>query len=151
MQFISLMGSHVGAFMVDTNLFMRIFLNKGINLRRLSDKEKLCYAGPLVKLSNRHSIHLLFRGIVKSEDYLNELERSLANLGHLPLLLVNGDMDNGFKAGFGNRLQKIIPDNGSIVVKGGAHFAVEEAPDQVSDGIRAWCRRLRGIDSEVSR
>jgi hypothetical protein len=51
---------------------------------------------------------LLFRSIIKSGDYLSELEQGLKNLRHLTVLLVNGDMDNGLKAGFDSRFQKIF-------------------------------------------
>lgn len=140
-RFLSLMGSPLGTFMVDTNLFIRFFLNKGIYLRCLSEEEKLAYSGPFSKLSNRHPIHLLFRSIMKSSDYLNDIEQGLKNLRHLPILLVNGDMDNGVKAGFDSRFEKMFPRSSSLLIKGGAHFAIEEAPDQVSDAIRSWRMR----------
>jgi len=140
-RFLSLMGSPLGAFMVDTNLFIRFFLNKGIRLRHLSAEEKLAYSRPFSKLSNRHPIHLLFRSIIKSGDYLSELEQGLRNLRHLPVLLVNGDMDNGVKAGFDSRFQKMFPRSSSILIKAAAHFAIEEAPNQVSDAIRSWWMR----------
>jgi haloalkane dehalogenase len=140
-RFLSLMGSPLGAFMVDTNLFIRFFLNKGISLRHLSAEEKLAYSRPFSKLSNRHPIHLLFRSIMKSGDYLSELEQGLKNLRHLPVLLVNGDMDNGVKAGFDSRFQKMFPRSSSILIKGAAHFAIEEVPNQVSDAIRSWWMR----------
>jgi hypothetical protein len=41
---------------------------------------------------------------MKRGDYLSELEQGLKNLGQLPVLLANGDMDNGIKAGFDRRL-----------------------------------------------
>ncbi len=137
-RFLSFMGSPLGALMVDTNLFIRVFVNKGINLRHFSPEEKLAYSRPFSKLSNRHATHLLFRSIMKSEDYLRELEQELKNLRHLPVLLVNGYLDNGVKAGFDSRFQKMFPRSRSILIKGGAHFAVEEAPNQVSDAIRSW-------------
>jgi haloalkane dehalogenase len=136
--FLSLMGSPLGAFMVDTNLFIRFFLDKGISLRHLSAEEKLAYSRPFSKLSNRHPTHLLFRSIIKSGDYLSELEQGLKNLRHLPVLLVHGDMDNGVKAGFDSRFQKMFPGSSSVLIKGAAHFATEETPDQVSDAIRSW-------------
>lgn len=124
--------------MVDTNLFMRFFLNKGINLRDLSAEEKLAYSIPFSKLSNRHPIHLLFRSVIKSEDYLSELEQQLENLSHLSVLLVNGDMDNRVKAGFDSRFERMFPRCSSILIKGGSHLAIEEAPNQISDAIRSW-------------
>jgi haloalkane dehalogenase len=137
-RFLSLMGSPLGAFMVDTNLFIRFFLNKGINLRHLSAEEKLAYGRSFSKLSDRHATHLLFKSIIRGEDYLGELEQELKNLRHLPVLLINGDMDNGVKAGFVSRFQRMFPRSSSILIKGGAHFAVEEAPNQVSNAIRSW-------------
>jgi haloalkane dehalogenase len=137
--FLSLMGSPLGTFMVDTNLFIRFFLNKGISLRHFLAEEKIAYSKPFSKLSNRHSIHSLFRSIIRSGDYLSELKQELQNLRHLPVLLVNGDMDNGVKAGFDSRFQKMFPRcNSSILIKGEAHFAIEEAPNQVSNAIRSW-------------
>jgi len=47
-------------------------------------------------------------------------------------------MDNGVKAGFDSRFGKMFPRSSSILIKGGAHFAIEEAPNQVSDAIRSW-------------
>jgi pimeloyl-ACP methyl ester carboxylesterase len=124
--------------MVDTNLFMRFFLNKGISLRHLSEEEKLAYSTPFSKLSNRHPIHLLFTSIMKSGNYLDDLDQELKNLRHLPVFLINGDMDNGVKAGFDRRFQQMFPRSSSILIKGGAHFVVEEAPNQVSNAILSW-------------
>jgi hypothetical protein len=114
-------------------------LNKGISLRHLSAEEKFAYSRPFSKLSNRHPIHLLFRSIMKSGDYLSKLEQGL--LRHLPVLPVNGDMDNGVKAGFDSRFQKMFPRSSSILIKGAAHFAIEEVRNQVSDAIRSWWMR----------
>ncbi len=66
------------------------------------------------------------------------LEQHLENLSHLPVLLVNGDMDNRVKAGFDSRFERMFPRCSSILIKGGAHFAIEEAPNQISDAIRLW-------------
>jgi hypothetical protein len=35
----------------------------------------------------------------------------------------------------------MFPRSSSILIKGGAHFAIEEAPNQVSDAIRSWWMR----------
>lgn len=68
----------------------------------------------------------------------SELDQQLENLSHLPVLLVNGDMDNGIKAGFDSRFESMFPRCSSILIKGGAHFVIEEAPNQISDAIRLW-------------
>ncbi|MDQ3852874.1 MAG: hypothetical protein M3299_08575 [Thermoproteota archaeon] len=83
----------------------------------------------------------MFRSIIKSGDYLSELEQGLKNLRHLSVLLVNGDMDNGVKGGFDSRFQNLFPRSSSILIKGGAHFAIEEAPNQVCNAILSWWMR----------
>jgi hypothetical protein len=62
-------------------------------------------------------------------------------------------MDNGVKAGFDSRFEKMFPRSSSILIKGGAHFAIEEAPNQVSDAIRSWwmMRPDNGIGSNYNR
>jgi len=32
----------------------------------------------------------------------------------------------------------MFPRSSSVLIEGGAHFAVEQAPNQVSDAIRSW-------------
>jgi hypothetical protein len=76
---------------------------------------------------------LLFRSIIRSEDYQGGLKQELKNLRQLQLLIINGDMDNRVKAGFDSRFQKMFPTSSSILTKGGSHFAVEETPDQASN------------------
>jgi hypothetical protein len=50
-------------------------------------------------------------------------------------------MDNEVKVGFDSRFQKLFHRSSPILIKGGAHFATEEARNQVCDTILSWWMR----------
>jgi haloalkane dehalogenase len=133
---VKIMATPFGSVIVDTNLLLRSFL-KGIKRRSFSQEEKAAYQGPLAKLSKRHPIHNLFRSIVRSDSYLAEVKQGLIHLKDLPVLIY-GDKDPTFDAGFMNRFEQIFSRSHSVVLKGAGHFTPEEAPDEIISAIRSW-------------
>jgi haloalkane dehalogenase len=139
---VKIVGSPFGSVIVDTNLLLRSFL-KGIKRRSLSQEEEAAYRGPFAKLSSRHSIHNLFRSIGQSDGYLTEVKQGLAHLRDLPALLIFGDADPTFEAGFMNRFEQIFPRSHSVVLKGAGHFTPEEASDEITSIIKSWWQSLQ--------
>jgi haloalkane dehalogenase len=139
---VKIMATPFGSLIVDTNLLLRAFL-KGIKRRTLSQEEKAGYQGPLAKLSKRHPIHSLFRSIVRSDTYLTEVKQGLIHLKDLPVLLIYGDKDPTFDAGFMNRFEQIFSRSHSVVLKDAGHFTPEEAPDEIISAIRSWWQSLQ--------
>jgi haloalkane dehalogenase len=133
---VKMMGSPIGSLIVDSNLLLRASLK--IKRSSLSQEEKAAYLGPFAKLSKRHPIHNLFRSIAQSEGYLTEVKQGLGDLRDLSVLLIFGDMDPIFEAGFMNRFERIFPRSSSVVIKGAAHFSLEEAPEEIVKAIRNW-------------
>jgi haloalkane dehalogenase len=134
---VKLMATPFGSLIVDTNLLLHSFL-KGIKRRSFSQEEKAAYQGPLAKLSKRHPMHNLFRSIVRSDSYLAEVKQGLIHLKDHPVLLIYGDKDPTFDAGFMNRFEQIFSRSHSVVLKGAGHFTPEEAPDEIISAIRSW-------------
>jgi haloalkane dehalogenase len=139
---VKIISSPFGSVIVDTNLLLRSFL-KGIKRRSLSQEEKAAYRGPFAKLCRRHSIHNLFRSIGRSDGYLTEVKQGLAHLRVLPVLLIFGDADPTFEAGFMTRFEQFFPLSRSIIIKGAGHFTPEEAPDEITSAIWSWWQSLQ--------
>lgn len=139
---VKIVGSPFGSVIVDTNLLLRSFL-KGIKLRSLSQVEKAAYRGPFAKVSARHSIHNLFRSIGQSDGYLTEVKQGLGHLRVLPALLIFGNEDPTFEAGFMNRFEQIFSRSHSVILKGAGHFTPEEAPDEITSVIKSWWQSLQ--------
>jgi haloalkane dehalogenase len=139
---VKIMATPFGSVIVDTNLLLRSFL-RGIKRRSLSQEGKAAYRGPFANLSWRHPIHNLFRSISHSDGYLAEVKQGLPHLRDLPVLLIFGDADPTFEAGFMYRFEQIFPRSHSVVLKGAGHFTPEEAPEEITSAIRSWWQSLQ--------
>lgn len=138
---VGLVGSPIFRFLsYHFNVFLEYTL-KTITKRpkqHFSEREKQAYRGPNLNLAVRRYPHDLFRSVTKSHDYLADLEQRLSAIGHIPALLIFGDLDSTIKMGWLARLERIFPRHRSIIMKGSHHFPQVYDSAAVADAIRSF-------------
>jgi pimeloyl-ACP methyl ester carboxylesterase len=77
------------------------------------------------------------------KGYLTEVKQGLGHLRVLPALLIFGNEDPTFEAGFMNRFEQIFSRSHSVILKGAGHFTPEEAPDEITSVIKSWWQSLQ--------
>lgn len=81
----------------------------------------------------------MLRDAAEASEYLRRLDSELrATLGDRPILLVFGSASPTVKERFPERWKKSFPDAKLVMVDGGHHFPMNDAPDLVADAIRSW-------------
>ncbi len=70
-------------------------------------------------------------------------KQGLAYLRDLPVLIIFGDPDPTFEAGFMALFKQFFPLSRSIIIKGAGHFTPEEAPDEITSVIRSLAKSSR--------
>ncbi|MEO5958164.1 MAG: alpha/beta fold hydrolase, partial [Opitutaceae bacterium] len=121
-----------------TNLLLRLMTTLGIRRRKLSAAERRGYLATFPNAETRRRIHTVFGSLVRSPDFLREVERGLGRLAHLPLLTIYGQMDPARLLGWQKRFESYFPRHHSCVARGEGHFPPEGIPDEMAAAIRAW-------------
>lgn len=106
--------------------------------RKMSKAEKAAYFGPFKDRSARRVQQELFRSILNSREYLVELEAKLLTMNKLPALIVFGDDDATFRAGWHTRFERMFPNHRTLILKGGHHFPTEYDPQIIVKTLREW-------------
>lgn len=138
---IQLMGSPIFRFLdYHFNFFLEYTL-KAITKkpkRPFSKLEKQAYRGPNLDRAVRVYPHDLFKSVMKSHDYLADLEQRLSAIKTIPALLIFGDVDGSIKMGWLARLERIFPRHRSIVIQGCHHFPQVYDASAVAAEFRHW-------------
>jgi haloalkane dehalogenase len=77
-----------------------------------------------------------------AHEDLADLEKQSQTIAHLPVLIIFGDADATYKAGWHERFARMFPRYRIDIVKGAHHFPQEYAPDYFADAIRRWWDEL---------
>jgi haloalkane dehalogenase len=110
--------------------------------RKMTAAEKAAFYGPFEDRSRRRVQQELFRSILNSRDYLLDLESRLLEMPELQVMILFGDDDATYKAGWATRFEEIFPNHHMVVLKGGHHFPPEYDPQAIVSAIRDWYPRL---------
>jgi len=119
------------------DFFMSYFLKNGKG-GNFTEYEKRAYRLPFEKPSTRRVQYQLFRSILKSKHYLNNLEAQSKNIRDLPVLILFGDGDATFEAGWHERHAANFDSSKVVILEGGDHFPQENKPEEMVAAIRAW-------------
>ena len=123
-----------------TNILLRLMTKFGIRRRKLSRTEQRAYLESFPTAEARRRIHVLFGSLVRSPEFLREVEVGLTRLAHLPLLTIYGQLDPARLLGWQKRFESYFPRHRSMVARGEGHFPPEGVPDEMAAAIRGWHR-----------
>ena len=139
-RFSKVMGGPVGRFLtLYLNVFPTALLQSGIT-RKLTKAEKAAYRGPFPTVKSRKPLSIFVQNILKSRDYLAEVEAGLSHLRDKQVLLLWADQDDGFKDTERQRFLQHFPKAETCMLAGAKHFLQECAPDRISEAILAFER-----------
>lgn len=133
------MGGPVGRELIRRfNLFVNALIPAGHRRRKVSQPEMAHYRNALATRERRNACAILPGAITGSREFLADIEDHLTVLGQLPTLIVWADADMAFGDKDRARLEARFPDHSTVIVRGAGHFVQSDAPDEMSEAIRAW-------------
>jgi haloalkane dehalogenase len=120
------------------NLLVNVFIPTGHRRRKPTAAEMTQYRLALDTPERRQAAAVLPGRILASKTFLTELEAGLADLAHLPTLIVWGDADIAFRAQERERLEASFPEHETVIVKGAGTYVESDAPEEFVAAIRHW-------------
>ena len=100
----------------------------------------VAYRGPFAKPASRDPTHTLPREILRSHDYLAAVERGIARLKDLHVLILWGDRDPAFREVERGCFERAFPKHRTLVLDGAGHFIQEDAADEIVEEITRWAQ-----------
>ena len=129
----------VGALNDAVNLLGRVTASRAGAGRHLSAAGRRAFLGPYRERAVRRGAAAMLRDAVTASAYLRRLDAQLpAALGDRPVLLVFGSASPTVKERFPQRWRASFPDARLLLVDGGHHFPMNDAPDLVAAAISRW-------------
>jgi haloalkane dehalogenase len=135
-----LVGSRpVGVLNDAVNLLARVTASRTGAGRHLSAAGRRALLGPYRERAVRRRAAAMLGDAATASDYLRRLDAQLpAALGDRPVLLVFGSASPTVKEHFPQRWRTSFPDAKLLLVEGGHHFPMNDAPDLVAEAISNW-------------
>jgi haloalkane dehalogenase len=131
------------------NFLVNALIPAGHRRRKPTAVEMTHYRRALDTPERRQASAVLPGQITASRDFFAEVEAGLADLAHLPTLIVWGDAQIGFRPQERERLEAAFPEHKTVIVEGAGDFVVSEAPEEVVAAIRDWAATQRGQASRA--
>jgi haloalkane dehalogenase len=126
------------------NVLVNWFLPAGHRRRKLTAAEMTHYRQALDTPERRQACAVFPGRVLASRAFFAEVEASLADVAHLPTLIVWGDADIAFRSQERERLETTFPDHKTVIVEGAGLYTQSDAPEEFVDAIRDWWRAPRG-------
>lgn len=120
------------------NVLVNVFIPTGHRRRTLTDAEMMHYRRALATPERRQACAVLPGRVLASHAFFADLEAGLADLAHLPTLIVWGDADIAFRAQERERLENTFPDHETVIVEGAGTYVESDAPEAFVAAIRGW-------------
>jgi haloalkane dehalogenase len=120
------------------NLLVTAFIPTGHRLRKPTATELNQYQRALDTPERRHASAVLPGRVLASKAFFAEVEVGLANIAHLPTLIVWGDADIAFRRQERERLETVFPKHETVIVEGAGTYVESDAPQEFVAAIRNW-------------
>ena len=137
--FSRLAGGPLGRVLIDRyNSFVELSLPLGTARTRVPPQVMEHYRRPFADPASRRPTWVFPRAILKSRDYLREVERGLPRLADRPALILWGTRDMTWRGGARRRFERAFPDHRTILLRGAGHYVQEDAGAEIADAISVW-------------
>jgi len=136
------------------DLVVDTFVPAGHRRRKPTTAEMTHYRRAQDTPDRRRASAVLPSRIIGSRTFFSEVESSLADLAHLPTLIVWGGADSVFRRQERERLEATFPDHRTVIVEDAGLYVESDAPEEFAAAVRAWWSELDergGSDSEAER
>lgn len=120
------------------NLVVNAFIPTGHRRRKPTTAEMTHYRQALDTPERRQASAVLPSRILASRAFFTEVEAGLADIAHLPTLIVWGDADIAFRPQERDRLEATFPDHKTVIVEGAGTYVESDAPEEFVAAIRDW-------------
>jgi haloalkane dehalogenase len=148
--FSRIIGGFLGRFLARRlNLVVNAFIPTGHRRRKPTAAEMTHYRRALDTTERRQAYAVFPNRVLASRDFFAEVEAGLADLAHLPTLIVWGDADIAFRPQERERLEATFPDHKTVIVEGAGTYVESDAPDEFVAAIRNWAAAQRGDASRA--
>lgn len=137
-------GGIPGRFVVEQlNAFVRVGMRLGAHRNRPSGRVMEHYERPFPTAASRRPTWVFAREVTGASDFLeDEAHAALRTLADRPALLPWGDKDPVFSSADRDRLAGELQHATVHPLSGAGHFIQEDAPQEISDAVRAWWGRV---------
>ncbi|WP_067813767.1 alpha/beta fold hydrolase [Nocardia inohanensis] len=120
------------------NLLVNGFIPTGHRRRKPTTAEMNHYRRALDTPARRQASAVLPTRVLASREFFATVESGLADLAHLPTLIVWGDADIAFRPQERERLEATFPDHKTVIVEGAGTYVESDAPEEFVAAIRDW-------------
>jgi haloalkane dehalogenase len=120
------------------NLLVNAFISTGHRRRRPTAAEMTHYRLALDTPERRQASAVLPGRVLASRTFFAEVEAGLAELAHLPTLIVWGDADVAFRPQERERLEAIFTNHSTTIVDGAGTYVESDAPEEFIAAFRTW-------------
>ncbi|MFE6923319.1 alpha/beta fold hydrolase [Nocardia sp. NPDC057663] len=143
--FSRILGGLPGRFLVRRlNLLVNAFIPTGHRRRKPTAAEMTHYRRALGTPERRQASAVLPNRVRTSRDFFAEVEAGLADIAHLPALIVWGDADIAFRPQERLRLEAAFPEHKTVIVEGAGTYVESDAPEEFVAAFRDWAATQRG-------
>jgi haloalkane dehalogenase len=136
--FSRLMGGPAGRYAIRRhNAFVNVLIPAGIKRATVTNAVMEAYRRPLPNPLSRMPSYIFPRSIIRSREFLQGCETSLAALAEKPALIVWGDADFAFRTKERERFEALLPRHRTVILHGAGHYIWEDAPGEIAAAITA--------------
>ncbi|MBF6062317.1 alpha/beta fold hydrolase [Nocardia terpenica] len=142
--FSRIFGGPPGRFLArHLNFLVNVFIPLGHRRRKPTAAEMTHYRRAMDAPERRMASAVFPRRVLASRAFFAEVETGLADIAHLPTLIVWGDADIAFRPQERERLEATFPNHKTVIVAGAGTYVESDAPDEFVTAIRDWTATQR--------
>ncbi|WP_231951404.1 alpha/beta fold hydrolase [Nocardia terpenica] len=142
--FSRIFGGPPGRFLArHLNFLVNVFIPLGHRRRKPTAAEMTHYRRAMDTPERRMASAVFPRRVLASRAFFAEVEAGLADIAHLPTLIVWGDADIAFRPQERERLEATFPNHKTVIVAGAGTYVESDAPDEFVTAIRDWTATQR--------